>query len=547
MFIFITVMKRYLIILIIFCGLLNKVWSQSPSAAIDSLIKYRVIAVKDRPALEKELRDKYPGVSYRVKILGGLESILIQKTFHIDPHKTGFFSYNYKNVNKKNQDSINLQLHPLLEKIKKAGLLADRVYARTLKDIDTGRFVVELQMIGSLTEMSARLEMLVPNKLLPIAEDLHKNGIVSDSSFLRLESDIKDEKIESASQLNDYCRLERTFDLAKYPDDPNLWLEQLHRDIASIVPGLNFNNFSYTTIPDTSFSIPGVRFKVSLVCNNRTYKYTSLPINSYKNRDGKITPKDIFVEDFYRIFNKVLIDQQSPLQLHSIMFNVGKSTDDHFRQSVIIALTQAQAEVFMKKAIFSYMTVSMDDYNSALTSPKIDSAIRRWQKMGLFSHLSNEEINKAIDRIEADDRYSTGRLLFNFPRVAYTLDSAFKDQAQYTSMLSHLSQITHGAFNPVKISQKKITGGVKLQYSFNGKIHSYIFKAADGWFDAKFPVFIKSLSHENNLPGDFYSLPYENAIIYLTKQQHDYAVKNQLLDFEMVSLSPKPKIHGRKH
>jgi hypothetical protein len=58
-----------------------------------------------------------------------------------------------------------------------------------------------------------------------------------------------------------------------------------------------------------------------------------------------------------------------------------------------------------------------------------------------------------------------------------------------------------------------------------------------GWLDTKFSVFVKNLSQENSLPGDFYGLRYEDAVIYLTKQQHDYAVKDKLLDFE-------PRIKG---
>lgn len=283
-------MKHYLIILFFFCGLFNRVYGQSASAAIDSLIKFRVITTQERPAMERELkyiRDK-GHANYRVAILGGLENILLQKTFHIDPHKTGIsYSYSNEHINKKNQDSINTSLRVSLRKIKRANLLTERVYIYTLESIDSGRFVVELQMIGSLTEMSSRLEWLAPNRLLPVAEQLHKNGIVSDSSFLRLKDDINNGKLESAFQLNNYCKHDRIFDMAKYPDDPNVWLEQMHRDIASILPGLDFTDFSYTEIPDTSFSIPWVvRFKVILTCNGRIYKHISLPISNYRNPRG---------------------------------------------------------------------------------------------------------------------------------------------------------------------------------------------------------------------------------------------------------------------
>lgn len=91
-------MKRCLIIFFTFYALLHKVYGQSPAGSIDSLIKFKVITTKERPAMERELkyiRDK-GRANYRVAILGGLENIILQKTFHIDPHKTGIF-YSYSN------------------------------------------------------------------------------------------------------------------------------------------------------------------------------------------------------------------------------------------------------------------------------------------------------------------------------------------------------------------------------------------------------------------------------------------------------------------
>ncbi|MDN3580576.1 hypothetical protein [Mucilaginibacter flavus] len=471
---------------------------------------------------------------YRISILGGLESIILQKTYHIDPHKTGFsYSYTNKHINKKSQDSINMSLRVLLEKIKKAGLLTDKVYTYALKSIDSGRYLVELQMIGSLTEMSSRMEWLTPKRLLPVAEELHKNSIVNDSSFLRLKDDINQGKIESAFQLNDYCNFDRVFDMAKYPDDPAIWLEQMHRDIASILPDLEFTDFSYTEIPDTSISLNGVRFKVSLTCNGHVYKHISLPINNYRNPRGKVIPKDIFVEDFYRIFNKVLTDSKSPYRLHSMMLSHTGPKED-INCFALIALKNVQGEIFMKEPCMSYMLVSMDGYDNALTSAKIDSTIAGWKKMGVFKHLSNARLKEAIDETEAADPFSTATLLSNFPGVIYNLHDAESVQSlPYADLLTHFAQITHGEFNPSKIIQIKASRGFKLQYLSKGKIHSYTFPTAYGWFDVKFPTFLKQLSRENNLTGNFYHLRYDEAAIYLTKQQYDYALTNKLFEFNL--------------
>ncbi|CAN5292507.1 hypothetical protein BH09BAC6_BH09BAC6_27980 [soil metagenome] len=531
------VMKRCLIVLVFSYTFINSVYGQSPSATIDSLIKFGVITTKERPLMEKEVRfSKDKGYTfYRIIILGELENILFQKIYHVNLHTAAtFVSFRSEHVNKHFQDSINMVLRTLLEKINKANLLSDRVYAFAKKNIDSSQYVAEPQMVAVLTEMSSRLEWLSPKRLLPVADELHRNGIVSDSSFVRLNSDINRGKIESAFQLINYCRYARILDMAKYPDDPEVWLGQMHHDIASILPGLDFTDFGYTGVPDTSFSIPGVRFKVSLTSNGQTYKYKSIAISKFKKGQDKITPKEIFVEDFYRIFNKVLTDQQSPFRLHSIMFDHGAADNDRHHMP-LIALNDAQVEIFMKEPCRSYMLVSLDDYDQTLTSAKIDSLIAGWKTMGLFEHLSNTEVSKAVDDVKAADRLSTGNLLSNFPDVTYSLrDAIMGPRRLYSNLLAHLAKITHGAFKPTKIVEIKEKKGVKLQYLSKGKIHSFTFPKAYGWSDAKFAAFLNALGRENTLPGNFYQFMYDDKFIYLTKQQYRYAEKNKLLNLSPV-------------
>lgn len=537
MFIFIPVMKRYLITtLTIFCGLFNRVYGQSPAATIDSLVKYRIITAKDRPVLKKEIT-RYKGqASSHVAILTGVYGIMLRRTFHLSKLRGGIWvSYGGDRIDKNRQDSINNALHLLLDKIRKAGLLTDRVYTRTLKDIDSSSYIMDVQMVGSLAELSSRLEWLTPNRLLPVAEQLHKASIVSDSSFTRLQDDIRNGIIESTDQLNAYCKLSRTIDLKTYPDDPHLWMEQLHRDIASIIPGLNFTNFSYTTTHDSSSStegLPETKFKVSLTCNGHIYKYTSTAFD-YGIRQRKVKPTDIFTHLFFRIFNKVLTDQQSPLRLHAVMFGQGNSAGSGLEYLPLIALREDQVEVFMKEPCMRYMLVSMDGYDNTLTSGRIDSTIAGWKKMGLFAHLSEAEIEKAVDDAKADDWYSMNKLLSDFPHVVYPLHTAsMNPHTPYTSILNHFAEITHCAFNPTKISEQKVAGGYKLQYVSKGKTHSYTFHTAYGWMDTRSTSFMKRLARDNSLPGNFYQLQYEDSVIYLTDQQHMYAIKNKLLDFD---------------
>ncbi|HTK21444.1 MAG TPA: hypothetical protein VL442_18120 [Mucilaginibacter sp.] len=528
-------MKTYLIILISICALFNKASGQSSSAAIDTLVKYKVISPKDIPIIKGEFKYRYEA-SDQVVLLGGIENILLQKRFHVDPHKTGLmYNYRYDNTTPAVQDSINKSLRQLLQNINKAGLLTNKVYTSTLAEIDSGHYVDQLQMIPHLVEMSSRLEWMAPSKLLPIVEGLHSNGTIRDSSFLQLQSDIRNGKIESSFQLNDYFKLDRTFDRTKYPEDSTIWIEAYLRKVSSILPELNFSNYSCTIEPDSGSGLKlahQVKVKISLTCNRRVYKYSTIA-EQFKDREGKLRLLEIGPEFVYRIFNKVLADKHSSFRLNNISFSHAGKEEDHLKYFAVIALRGAQTELFMNRPYLSYMLLAMENYDNNFTSGRIDSAISEWQRMGLFAHLSQTEIDKGIDDAETAERYSINSLLENFPKVVCsTHPTGIFPKHPYADFLKRLAATTHGEFKPTKVTESKAKGGTKLQYVSNGKVHSQMFKWQILELDPKFASFLKHLRIENNLSGDFYWLPGGFSVIYLTKQQYTYALAHKSLDLK---------------
>jgi hypothetical protein len=527
-------MKTYLIILISICAFFNNASGQSSSAAIDTLVKYKVITSKDIPIIKSEFKYRY-GSSDQVVLLGGIENILLRKEFHVDPHKVGlFYGRDYKPGSRR-QDSINRSLRHLLENINKAGVLTNKVFTYTKKEIDSGRYIDELEMVPHLVEMSSRLEWMAPSKLLPVVEGLHSNEIISDSSFLQLQSDIRNGKIESSFQLNDYFKLDQTFDRTKYPKDTTLWIEAYLRKISSILPELNFSNYSCTIEPDSGSGLKlahQVRVKINLTCNGHVYKYSTIA-EQFKDREGKLRLLEIGPEFIYRIFNKVLADQHSLLRLQNISFSHAGREEDHLTHFAVIALKYKQTGIFMERPYLSYMLLSMDNYDNKFTSERIDSAIAGWQRTGLFAHLSQSEIDKGIDDAETADRYSLNSLLESFPKVVCSLHpEVITTKHPYADFLKRLAETTHGEFKPIKITERKVKDGIQLQYVSNGKTHLQKFKWQILELDPKFPAFLKRLSRENNLPGDFYFLPDTYGVIYLLKQQYTYASAHKSLDLK---------------
>jgi len=527
-------MKTYLIILIAICFFFNNACGQSSSTAIDTLIKYKVITLKDVPTIKSEFKYKQVA-SDRVVLLAGIENILLQKEFHVDPHKTGLmYNFRYDNPKPEVQDSINKSLRGILDNINKAGLLTRKVFTYTRREIDSGHYMSQLQMIPHLVEMSSRLEWMAPSKLLPVVDGLHHKGIISDSSFSRLQSDIRNARIESSFQLNDYFNLDQTFDRTKYPEDSTLWIEAYLRKISSILPGLNFSNYSCTIEPDSSSQLKfgsQVKIKISLTCGGRVYKYSSLG-EQFKDKQGRLRLLGLGFDYFYRIFNKVLADQRSLFRLHNASFSHAGKEEDHLNHFAVIALKYTQTSIFERKPYLSYMLLSYENYDQSLTSGKIDSTIAEWQKMGLFTHLFESEFRKGIDDAETAERYTINSLLENFPKVVCNLHPVgMPSDHPYTDLLNGLATITHGEFKPIKITEKVEKGSIRLQYISNGKTYAQTFKSQIVELDPNFSAFLKRLSHENNLYGDFYPLADTYDVIYLTKQQYAFASLHKLLYF----------------
>jgi hypothetical protein len=90
-----------------------------------------------------------------------------------------------------------------------------------------------------------QLYWLKPERIVEYGKELLANNVISEVSFEALKHDAVNEKIESQNQLINYCKNAVFFDLAKYSNDPSIYLEQIHREVSKLLPELNFTDFSY--------------------------------------------------------------------------------------------------------------------------------------------------------------------------------------------------------------------------------------------------------------------------------------------------------------
>jgi hypothetical protein len=173
-----------------------------------------------------------------------------------------------------------------------------------------------------------------------------------------------------------------------------------------------------------------------------------------------------------------------------------------------------------------------------LNKQQIEDAISGWQRAGILTHLSKEEILLAKTKAFEENRENLNDVIINIPDVVYWFDTELENlNDPYTEFIQKLSDISHGVFQPTNISDNfnaASKSGVTVRFSLNNKDYSKTFKIQDDWIDPDIFDFVQKVVIENHLGGQFYQL-YEGGqggiIIFLTPKQYQDLKTNELVIF----------------
>lgn len=444
------------------------------------------------------------------------------------------------------QEDLNRILNLQLNVLNKRGLLSPQTNVYIKDKIAQNSYYSPFLMLDDIIYKETNIEWLNPTDVLTYFEGLKSNGIVSEASHQRLASDIKDYKISSSIELVEYYEKAVLIDLKQYPANPDRYLEDIHRKVASILPELAFTDFSFTeeldTKNDTDF-ITFYNFIVSLRCNGKLYKQKSLSRIVNHTQEKKMRTCDIETQVFYQLFNKILAENQSAYRLHVLWSNDEmKSYSNPFG---LIALTKEQAE-FLKPsyrdkipAIRPYISITTENYKNNITNNNIEKVIEEWENLGLFKHLTDQELLQAKENAKSTWADNYNHLLIQFPKVIHEYDAEFDDiEDPYRSMLLKLAEISHNEFNPTDIVDGYANPDEEdmftLSFNWNGKQHIIEFLIDGDWLDEEFFDNINNILEENNSTGRFYALQNNGqigSVIYLTAETQQYLKSNNLLVF----------------
>ena len=528
-------MRTLLNILTLLTLTINFASGQTMNTTLQTLINNKLIEQKQIKEFERYLNKEE--TKSNSTYLSALFQSEYKKLTGQDYSQFGgaYLSFGEEKLKTNEQNKINEELTLYLSRLKSSNLINTNQFEHFISKINQNDFVHILQFLAGIIEKVTLKEDMNLEKLKIFADKLKSKEIVS-NNYGKLITSIEQEKLENPIDFLTFCNKAVIINEKDYPSEPDKYLELIHKKTASIIPDLTFTNFDFKIILNNTISDKDSKFYdfvVSIDANGKKYKQKS-SYHLYSPSKNQYYGNKIDQQEYYKIFNKILADLQSPYRLHEVKAYDGNAVD--WKTFGIIALTKEQADLLHGGGV--YFSPSYESFKNKITSKKIEQAIEEYKKIGLLSHLTDIEIKKAKESVSEQENNNLNSVLMSFPNVIYIFDMELGNlKDPYAELIKEFSKISHLDFNPNGVSDnfdiaknKKVT----IKFKIGSKSYSKTLKITDDWMDVDFFGFIDLVIKENKLKGQFYSLHtggQEASTIYLTKEQHEYLRTNQLLMF----------------
>jgi hypothetical protein len=235
--------------------------------------------------------------------------------------------------------------------------------------------------------------------------------------------------------------------------------------------------------------------------------------------------------DFYEVINKWLADRNSLDRIYRANSDNDAWTKfdvtNHGNTFGLIVLSEQQRAYWPDDILL----LSLENHDNRYNSISLSKAIQSFDSVGLFSHLSSDEKEKA----NGQQIYRYSDLLQCFPDVVHVFDMETGNlENPYEELCNAFARISRGTFAPSNIkddfAENFQNPKKKVIFSFEWKGRKYSKQLANNgdWLDPEFLTLIRQALRENDVDAGFYDCydgGQETGFIFLTKDQHQFVQK----------------------
>ncbi|AHM59342.1 hypothetical protein D770_05375 [Flammeovirgaceae bacterium 311] len=437
-----------------------------------------------------------------------------------------------------------------LEELKEIGLVDDRVYHEAKAKLQDESLTTEFELLLFLAERTQFYEQYHHNKQeqLEYSNRLADAGILTRAGVEKLEASYKEWELKEMHEILALSPRATIVDLSQYDADPQQIYRHMFKAIQQLVPTFEYSDLSINVEEEQESEELATQYvMISFIANGREYHHRFF--QDTRRIKGKalpypIEPIKISIE-FHKGVNKYLTDIESEYRLYTIniperneMSMGGYSADDYNLASIygqdkigLILLKEGEAELVSDDPYL----LSDESYETRFTKNNIQTVLSDLSSIGLFEHLTEEELTVAKECLNSKLVSSFSELLACYPKTLVIFDwESGNLENPYEELTRELGRASRGDFTPIQIQDGFNKGfsskRKKIPYSFefNGKKYEAILDFEGDWLDYKFFEMIQQALKENNVVGEFYHTYSDGQVsgyLFLTPDQHNYLMQ----------------------
>lgn len=420
-----------------------------------------------------------------------------------------------------------------LQELKSIGLINDIVYTEVLEIISQS-YLGTHRLFEFLSERTAFYEDFEENKMMELQfiNNLQKQNLISKEKQNELVSSYKPFELKQKFDFVRYCDKAIIFDVTKLPQEPEKAYPIIFDKIKSIIPDFEFMNLhAKIVIDDRSPDFIEEKIDLSLEAKGRKYK-TNFFYDFVKKNPKKEDEVDTLFQigkNFHKIVNKFLADQNSEYRLYYA--NKTEFGNAYGKTEFgLILMTEDQAKAWGVSSYFIFE----ESHDNRFNSDNIKAIIVDYEAIGLFKHLTQEEIKIGKDKIQESIINSYSDILNCFPRVTLYIGWETGNFTNpYEELVKDISLISKDLFNPTQIidtfEKNKNKKTTKFGFTLKGKKYSKDLEMMGDNLDYAFLELIEQAIKEQKIGGQIYYCndDDEATYIFLTSAQYKYLKENQ--------------------
>jgi hypothetical protein len=399
------------------------------------------------------------------------------------------------------------QTEQLLQQLRQAGLMEQVEYRYLLPLAQMGEFYNKADLLRSANAWWMQHQQ--PLVVDPVLQQL---GLLSPQAAQQLRHSWAGRWVVDPIDALTAVKGARLYSRRDYPTSLGPYVEQLHRDVAALLPGFTFTHFSYEVLPSAAgngFAKPPT-ILVQMQVGSRLYTQRSdLQMDfGQPNAPWSRLPAGSFVstEQFYQLFNRVLTDQGASYRLGCMPAAEGERTQDVRGRFGLIRLSTAQFRV-LDTIPATALAASAAQSFRLLPTDTVLAAIRTFAAVGFFRQLTPKQRQEGERQALRLHHSSREDVLAYFPGSVGVYEGWPKYKSwSYNRLLHLLSQLSAGRFVPQHVVDNCQRSDGYLRFSIGSRQYQTALYQANESPDPRLFKLVQRALNDQDIAGKFYQV-----------------------------------------